>query len=304
MRVGNLGGRAVVIDGDRAVDVAVASDGRFGPDPMDVLAAWPDFASWAGSATLPAGEPFDETDLLAPVPRPAQVFTLMTNHPDGAALPGMSIPEELIVLTKFRSSLTGPFEDVSLGGPMVDYETAVVVAVGRGGRGIPADEAWDHVAGVCVGQDLSDRDRMLHASVPQQFSMAKSFAGAGPFGPYLVTPDEFDDPDDIPYSATLEGPGVDGVLTVQAASTGELVYGVPEVIARLSETVELLPGDLIFMGTPRGIGLARGQLLRPGVVLTSILDDVARMRTTFSSQLDPFPVPPPPPGAPAGPPPR
>ncbi|MDL5351229.1 fumarylacetoacetate hydrolase family protein [Microbacterium sp. zg-YB36] len=180
---------------------------------------------------------------------------------------------------------------------------------GRGGRrpwrsGHPADEAWDHVAGVCVGQDLSDRDRMLHASVPQQFSMAKSFAGAGPFGPYLVTPDEFDDPDDIPYSATLEGPGVDGVLTVQAASTGELVYGVPEVIARLSETVELLPGDLIFMGTPGGIGLARGQLLRPGVVLTSILDDVARMRTTFSSQLDPFPVPPPPPGAPAGPPPR
>lgn len=302
MRVANLNGRAVIVVEDGAVDIAEASGLRFGPDPMAVLADWPEFAAWAGTVTstgeLPDAKPFGESELGAPVPHPAQVFALLTNYPAAAALPGMSVPKDLIVLTKFASSLTGPFAEISLHGPMIDYETSVVLVIGKGGLGIAAEDAWDHVAGIAIGQDLSDRTTMLLTPAPQQFSLAKSFPGAGPFGPYIVTPDEFADRDAIAFHATLEGPGINGVVTVQEASTAELIFGVPEIIARLSRTVKLLPGDLIFTGTPGGIGLARGMLLRPGLTLTSTLDGAGSTRNTFTSDLDPFPAPPPPPPGP------
>jgi 2-keto-4-pentenoate hydratase/2-oxohepta-3-ene-1,7-dioic acid hydratase in catechol pathway len=253
-------------------------------------------------------------DLGAPVPDPAQVFALMVNHPDATTLPGMGWPDDLIVVTKFPSSVVGPFAAVDLHGPMVDYETNVVVIIGPGGRGIPASDAWDAIAGVAVGQDLSDRAMMLHTPAPQQFSLAKSGAGFAPFGPAIVTIDELPDRDAITFSATVTGPSVEGlgvggsgaggVLEVQRATTGELIFGIPEIIERLSRTVTLLPGDLVFTGTPGGIGLARGLLLRPGLTLTSTLHSAtsgdASITTTFTSTLEPFPAPPPPPGPPPG----
>lgn len=279
MRIAHLAGRVALITAQGAVDIATASDGRFGPDPMDVYEKWEEFAAWAPTAPTGGVAEWSASDLGIPVPRPPQVLAIGANYKDHAAEAGIPDPDELIVFTKFRSSLGAPNATVELSGDEVDYETELVVVIGREGHRIAREDAWDHVAGVAIGQDYSDRPVQLRPPVPQ-FSLGKSYPNYGPFGPYVVTPDEFADRDSIRFSSSLVRAGGESV-SLQKGDTALMFFGVAETIHRLSQIVTLLPGDLIFTGTPAGVGKARGIALRPGDRLTSTLDGVGSFTNEF-----------------------
>jgi len=258
MRIANLTGRLVLVADELALDVETASGGRFGPDPATVFGAWDEFSAWARSvdvATRPDAVAFAATELGAPSPRPRQVIGIGLNYADHAAESGLPLPEEPVVFTKFPSSVAGPDVDVRLPGGTVDWEAELVVVIGRGGRDIPEDEALDRIAGFTVGQDLSERTVQWQAT-PAQFSMGKSFENFAPIGPAIVTLDEFADPAALRISATIVGPDR-GETRVQDGSTDQLIFGVADLVSRLSRTLELLPGDLVFTGTPPGVGAGR-----------------------------------------------
>jgi 2-keto-4-pentenoate hydratase/2-oxohepta-3-ene-1,7-dioic acid hydratase in catechol pathway len=181
-----------------------------------------------------------------------------------------------MVFAKYVSSFTGPVGEIELPTGAVDWEVELVAVIGQLARNVPAQQAWNHVAGLTVGQDLSERDLQLRGEFPQM-SLGKSLPGFSPTGPFLVTPDSFGNPDDLAISCTLDGE------TVQAARTRDLTFSVPQLVAELSAWLPLLPGDVVFTGTPAGVGLARKppRFLRPGDELVSEIEGIGSMRHTF-----------------------
>ena len=278
MRIANLDGRLVLVAGDRAVDVATASDGRFEADPQRIYESWAEFRSWVESSADLPGESFDAAALGSPAPRPAQVFAIGLNYAEHAAEAGFATPDTAPpVFTKFPSCITGPYGEVALpAGGHTDWEVELVAVIGRRAERVPAPQAWSYVAGVTVGQDLSERVSQLAGPAPQ-FSLAKSFPRFGPMGPSLVTPDEFADPDDLELSCSVNGE------VVQSGRTSRLLFGVPAIIAHLSAVLPLLPGDVVFTGTPPGVGMGRTppRYLVPGDELVSTVAGIGELRHTF-----------------------
>ena len=287
MRLANLGGRAVLVvaggDGegadDRAVDVERASGGRFGPDPQALFDDWAAFRAWASTAeaTDAAGEPFAPADLGAPVPRPRQVFAIGVNYSEHASEAGYPPDSVPVTFTKFPSCIVGPDTVVELPSDVVDWEVELVVAIGAPVHRAAASAAWEHIAGVTVGQDLSERVVQMVGTKPQ-FSLGKSFPGFGPTGPWLVTPDELPDRDDLALECALDGE------VMQTGRTSQMIYTVPQLIERLSAIVTLLPGDLVFTGTPAGIGNARTpkRFLQRHETLTSTIEGIGELTTRFA----------------------
>ncbi|MFZ2175781.1 MAG: fumarylacetoacetate hydrolase family protein [Rhodococcus sp. (in: high G+C Gram-positive bacteria)] len=273
MRIANLAGRLVLVTDTGAVDVEEASRGQFGPHPSAIYSQWPDFTAWAASATLPAGQPFDETSLGAPVPEPGQVFAIGLNYREHATESGFDFPVEPPVFTKFRTSITGPYGDLALPGDTVDWEAELVVVIGREAHHVAAADAWDYVAGLTVGQDYSERTRQLVAPAPQ-FSLGKSFPGFAPIGPVVVTLDELSDPGDLEIGCSINGE------QVQKARTSGLIFSVPVLIERLSAVLPLQPGDLIFTGTPSGVGGGRNpkRFLVPGEEVVTWIEGIGTLR--------------------------
>ncbi|WP_231839472.1 fumarylacetoacetate hydrolase family protein [Blastococcus saxobsidens] len=263
------------------VDVESESEGRFGPDPQSVFPRWSEFRSWAGEHGAASGDATaslpENPDLAAPVPRPAQVFAVGLNYQAHVSEAGRDRPDAPVTFTKFPSCLTGPYTTIALPGERVDWEVELVVVMGETVRNGRLEDAWGQVAGLMVGQDLSEREVQLRPPTPQ-FSLGKSFPQFGPTGPVLVTPDEFSDPDDLAISCAVNGE------EVQSAKTSQMIFSVPEVIVALSAIVTLLPGDLIFTGTPSGVGNARKppKYLTPGDELTSYIENIGTMRHTFT----------------------
>ncbi|MFC8228862.1 fumarylacetoacetate hydrolase family protein [Streptomyces sp. NPDC057287] len=278
MRIANLSGRlALIVDG-RAVDVEQASDGLFPADPQDVYERWEEFCGWAAGADLPAGAAFDPAGLGSPAPAPRQTLAIGLNYRDHAAESGFAVPQGLPpVFTKFVTSISGPVTEVKL--PVeghTDWEVELVAVIGRRAEGVSEAEAWSHVAGLAVGQDISERVVQLAGPAPQ-FSLGKSFPGFAPIGPWLVTPDEFADPDDLELRCAINGE------EVQKGRTRDLIHSVPALIAGLSAVLPLLPGDVIFTGTPAGVGVGRDpqRFLAPGDVLESAIEGIGALRQTF-----------------------
>jgi 2-keto-4-pentenoate hydratase/2-oxohepta-3-ene-1,7-dioic acid hydratase in catechol pathway len=271
VKLANVDGRAALVVEGGVLDVATASDGRFGPDLDAVYERWDEVREWAATA---AGEvvPLDDTRLGAPSPSPRQVFAVGLNYKAHAAESGMELPSMPAVFTKFPASLGGPFEPIVLSGSMVDWEVELVAVVGRRADHVAEADGWAHVAGLCVGQDISDRAVQFAAGA--QFSLGKSYRSYGPTGPWLVTPDELAEPDDIALGCSIDGE------TVQDSRTSDLVFGIPRLIADLSAIVPLLPGDLIFTGTPAGVGVTRQppRFLQAGEVLESWIEGIGTIR--------------------------
>ncbi|WP_433802479.1 fumarylacetoacetate hydrolase family protein [Actinomycetospora sp. CA-084318] len=282
MRIANSAGRLVLVDPSsgpddlRGVDVETASGGRFPADPQAVFDRWEEFRAWAVDADLSGATPLPTDTLGAVAPRPPQVFAIGLNYSDHAAESGFDLPAEPVVFTKYASSFAGPVGDVVLSAGNVDWEVELVVVLGRGGAHVPAAQAWDHVAGLTVGQDISDRT-VQFANAPPQFGLGKSFPGYSPLGPTLVTPDEVPDPDRLELGCEVNG------TSVQKGTTADMVFDVPTLIAKLSAIVTLLPGDVIFTGTPAGVGQGRSpqQFLQDGDVLTSWITGLGALRQRF-----------------------
>ena len=271
MKLANVNGRAALVLGDEIADVATASDGRFGPDLMAVYNDWADFMDFAPAVTTGTG-PLVKTDLRCPVPTPRQVFAIGLNYRSHAAESGMAIPDVPATFTKFPASLAGPFDDIEIVGDSTDWEVELVAVIGRRTDRVAEADAWSCVAGLTVGQDISDRHLQFAAGA--QFSLGKSRRGYGPVGPWVVTPDELPDPSDLALGCSVNGE------KVQDARTNDLVFSVPGLIAELSAVLPLLPGDLIFTGTPAGVGIARQppRFLQRGHVLESWIEGIGTIR--------------------------
>lgn len=272
LRFANVLQRAALVspDGAHFADLATISNGQFDSNPMAVFARWNELREFA--TTLSTGEfakPLDTKSLGAPAPQPLQVFGIGLNYRTHAEESGMPIPASPLTFTKYTSSITGPNDDITLGGNAVDWEVELVAVIGSGGRDIAAANAWDAVAGLGVGQDISDRT-LQFATQPPQFSLGKSRRGYSPFGPWLVDAQDLVDRDRLHMSMTLNGE------TVQDTLTDDLIFDVPAIISYLSSIVELLPGDVIYTGTPGGVGMSYKppRFLRPGVVITSTIEGI------------------------------
>jgi 2-keto-4-pentenoate hydratase/2-oxohepta-3-ene-1,7-dioic acid hydratase in catechol pathway len=274
IRLANVAGRAALVVGDRVVDLEHRSQGAFSSDPMAAFQRWAELRDWADAIEPTGGEPLLDPVTLAPcVPRPSKIFGVGLNYREHAREAGLDLPKQPMIFAKFPSCLAGPRADVVLTGGRVDYEVELVVVIGRRGRRIDPTQAADHVAGYCVGQDISDR-ALQFADRPPQFSLGKSADTYGPIGPAVVSLDSFADPDDLAIRCEVSGE------TMQDDRTSGMIFSVSELLAYLSRYCTLEPGDLVFTGTPAGVGSVRDprRYLEPGDVITSEIEGVGALR--------------------------
>lgn len=285
MRLANLDNRAALVIGDagaeRTIDVATASNGRFGPDLPGIYRVWEQVTEWAAELDtnkLAGSIPVDRSSLGPPSPNPRQVFAIGLNYHSHAAESGFDSPTGMPpVFTKYVSSFTGPDTEVVMPpGGNVDWEVELVVVLGCEASRVDEAESMPYVAGFTVGQDISERLSQVRGSAPQ-FGLAKSFPGFSPQGPWLVTPDELADPDDLELGCTVNGE------EMQKGRTGDLIFPVRALIAKLSHNVTLYPGDVIFTGTPAGVGVGREpqRFLQAGERLDSWIEGIGELHQTF-----------------------
>lgn len=281
LTLANWNGRAALAGPDGGlVDLERRSDGRFGADPMDAIRRWDELRDVAADWADDEGEQVADDQLGPCVPRPSKVFAIGLNYTDHIAEMGHQVPDAPVVFTKFPSCLVGPGAVVELSGDTVDWEVELVVVIGRGGRRISAAEALDHVAGYTIGQDLSDRTIQRQGN-PPQFSMGKSFDGYGPLGALLVDARRADGSTDDGADRSIWCE-VNG-SRMQDGSTSSMLFDVPTLIRDLSAVCTLEPGDIIFTGTPPGVGAGRDPqvFLRPDDRLVSGIDGLGTLTTTF-----------------------
>lgn len=194
--------------------------------------------------------PIPDATLLAPIPDPEKIVCIGLNYRSHAAEAGIDPPSSPTFFAKYRNALAEPGATVALPATSekVDFEAEVAFVIGRRARDVGEDRALDHVAGYTLFNDLSARD--LQFSTPQ-WMPGKVFDGSAPCGPALVTPDEAGLHDAIELALELNGE------TMQSASTADLVFSIPQLVAQLSALMTLEPGDLIATGTPSGVGSVR-----------------------------------------------
>ncbi|RJQ81269.1 fumarylacetoacetate hydrolase family protein [Pseudonocardiaceae bacterium YIM PH 21723] len=279
MKLANVDGRAVLLTADdTGIDIETASGGKFGPGLASVYENWDAFQGWAQQSPAEPAIVFTRTQLGSPSPAPRQIIAIGLNYDAHAAESGFEAPRGLPpTFTKFVSALTGPDAEVVLpAGGDVDWEVELVIVIGRTATRVAEADAWDHVAGVTIGQDLSERITQLAGPAPQ-FSLGKSFPGFAPVGPWLVTTDELADRDDLGLGCAVDGE------TMQDGRTRDLIFPVARLISALSQTITLHPGDLLFTGTPAGVGMGRTpkRFLGAGERLVSWIEGIGEMRQTF-----------------------
>lgn len=279
MKLANQQGRAIYMTSEtEGIDIAKLSGGRFGPDMEQIFDSWPEFSTWASSAAF-EGEKVqvEPAQLNSPSPRPRQVFAVGLNYRDHASESGFNLPDEPPIFTKFPSCIAGAQTTVALPEDgHTDWEVELVAIISKPARHVAAKDAWDFVAGLTIGQDISER-KLQMVEPARQFSLGKSYPGFGPMGPWLVTPDEFENPDDLGLTCILDG------TTVQNGRTKDLIFSVSELIAYLSNILQLNPGDVIFTGTPDGVGLGRNPQvwLQEGQTLTSTIEGIGSITQRF-----------------------
>lgn len=243
------GDRAGVLVGGAVIDAADALGG--GPETVrglleeDLLGGLEE----ALAAASPVG-PLDSVELLPPVPDPEKILCIGLNYRAHAEEAGREPPPVPTFFAKFRNALRPDGATVRLpaASRKIDYEAEVAVVVGQAAKEVSSEQALDHVAGYTLLNDLSARD--LQFQTPQWIP-GKIFDGAAPCGPALVTADEVDDPTRIGIALDLNGE------RMQEATTGDLIFGVAELVAHLSTLTTLAPGDVISTGTPAGVGSTR-----------------------------------------------
>jgi 2-keto-4-pentenoate hydratase/2-oxohepta-3-ene-1,7-dioic acid hydratase in catechol pathway len=215
--------------------------------------------------------------LLPPVPDPGKILCIGLNYRDHALEGGQPIPAEPVLFAKFPNTLIAHGDPIKLPrvAQKVDYEAELVIVVGKTGKHIPNDKtALEYVGGYTAGHDVSARDWQFKGS-EKQWTIGKTFDTFAPTGPVVVTTDELTDPHSLKIQLRLNG------QTMQNSSTKEFIFGVPALLAYLSQVVTLEPGDLIFTGTPPGVGIARKPnpvLLKPGDVVEVEIEQIGVLK--------------------------
>ncbi|QEG00719.1 Ureidoglycolate lyase [Stieleria maiorica] len=215
--------------------------------------------------------------LLPPVPTPEKVICIGLNYRDHAIETNSPIPSEPVVFSKFSTAVIGHGQAIQLPSisQKVDYEAELVVVIGREGRDIPVADAMQHVYGYTCGHDVSARD-WQKGRPGGQWLLGKTFDTFAPLGPCVVTTEELPDPSNVRVQMELNGE------VVQDSTTAQLIFDIPTTIAHLSKFVTLKPGDVIFTGTPPGVGDAKDPpvYLRPGDRCSVIVDGIGTLTNT------------------------
>lgn len=205
-----------------------------------------------------------DTRLGVPVAGVRQFVAIGLNYRQHARESGLEIPAEPVVFTKALTSLAGPDDDVRLphGSTETDWEIELGLVIGREARQVSRDEAPSFIAGYCLANDISERHWQIKRN--GQWGKGKSFDGFGPIGPWLVTPDELQSPQEIALELAVNGE------VRQRSNTADMIFRVDEIVSYLSQFMTLLPGDVVITGTPSGVGLGMKppQFLRAGDVMT------------------------------------
>jgi 2-keto-4-pentenoate hydratase/2-oxohepta-3-ene-1,7-dioic acid hydratase in catechol pathway len=221
-------------------------------------------------------ENLDLPELALPISRPPKVICIGLNYRDHAIESGMAIPTQPVVFTRFTTTLIDPFDDVEHDSSLtseLDYEVELVIVIGKGGKRIPKESAISHVLGYSVCNDVSARDLQMGKDTGGQWTRGKNVDATCPIGPWIVTKDEIPDPQNLKLGCSVNG------VVLQNSSTSEMIFGVEELVHRLSHWFTLEAGDTIITGTPVGVGFARKPpiFLKPGDVTKTWVEGVGEI---------------------------
>ena len=267
-KLANVIGRSVLVNGDDYFDLAKISEGNVSSDPSQVVNSLGAISKlYEQMDQFDASGSLKDVQMGPPVTGSRNCFAVGLNYRNHAEESGMEIPPFPMIFTKHTSCINGPFDNIEMRSDIVDYEAELVVVIGKQGKNISNDEAWNHVAGLTVGQDISDRSVQFHAT-PPQFNLGKSFDTFGPIGPILVSPDQFEDKSSLNLECSVNGE------LRQKDNTNDLIFDIPYIISYVSEFITLEPGDLIFTGTPAGVGATQGKLLKDGDILSTTISGI------------------------------
>jgi len=269
-RLATINERAVLATDSGVYDLERHGGGKFSADPMDAIARYRELHDVAAGLGEAPDSTLDDAAFGLCVPRPQKAFGIGLNYRSHAEESGAELPPSPLVFSKFPNCLTGPTDDIVVFGPTTDWEAELVVVMGTHARDIEAGEAWDHIAGLTCGQDVSERTTQF-ASKPPHFDLGKSFDTYGPIGPCIVSLDQLADPSDLAISCDVNGE------RRQDARTKDLIFDIPALVAYISGICTLEPGDLIFTGTPSGVGVMTGTFLQPGDVVTTTIEGLGTM---------------------------
>ncbi|HEX2594387.1 MAG TPA: fumarylacetoacetate hydrolase family protein [Rhizomicrobium sp.] len=245
-----------VVEGDSIISLSKAAP-RLATDMIDLVSRWADAkADVERIVAKAAPTPLAGVRLLAPIPRPGKIMAIGLNYADHVKETGREPPKQQIWFGKMQSAVNGPYDPIQLpkSSNMVDWEAELVFVVGKQGKYISKADAASHVFGYCCGNDISVRDWQ---NMTPQWILGKSFDTHAPFGPWIVTADEIPDPHALGIRCFVNGE------RRQNSNTSNLIFNIYDQIALLSQAMTLYPGDVIFTGTPGGVGMA----LEPPVYL-------------------------------------
>ena len=271
-KLANIKGRAALLNEESFYDLEKISEGNLSHDTTNALFHLEELDELSNKLNdLQATGKISEAEFDAPVSFPKNCYAVGLNYRNHAEEANMTIPEVPMVFTKHTSCLVGATADVEMRSNYVDYEAELVVVIGLSGKDISKDQAWNHVAGLCVGQDISDRPAQF-ASTPPMFNLGKSFDTFGPMGPALVSPDSLPNKESLVIECKVN----DEIR--QNDNTDDLIFDVPTIISYLSEIVTLNTGDVIFTGTPGGVGVSQGKFLKDGDIITTSIKGLGTLK--------------------------
>ena len=272
-KTGEDGPQVGIIQNEKIAPIKSIDGSLDGASLKQVLRSLPAIKSAA--ETVNYRYALSDVKLLAPISDPEKIICIGLNYADHAAESNAEIPSEPVVFNKFPTALRGPDENIELPpqSNSVDYEAELVVVIGKEAKNISEANALDYVAGYMCGHDVSARDWQKHK--PQgQWLCGKSFDSFAPIGPYLVTADEVSDPHNLNVKFRLNG------TELQNSSTSQFIFNINQLLAYLSQVCTLKPGDLLFTGTPPGVGAARKPpiFLKPGDVAEVEIEGLGVLR--------------------------
>ena len=268
----NINDRSALVQRETFFDLDTISNGVVSPDAMEAIQNSDLLHHYA--AQLGDYEPsgiIADVDVCAPIPHPRNSFGVGLNYQLHVEEAASKTPSTPMVFTKFPSCIGGPTDDVIMRSDECDYEGELVVVIGKDGKDIKREEAWSHILGLSVGQDFSDRG-VQYKDQPAQFNLGKSFDTFGPTGPYLVSTDSFTDPSDLEIRTTVNGE------VHQRDRTSNMIFDIPTLISYISSITSLVVGDIIFCGTPEGVGFRNGSFLNDGDIVETTIEGIGAMR--------------------------
>jgi 2-keto-4-pentenoate hydratase/2-oxohepta-3-ene-1,7-dioic acid hydratase in catechol pathway len=219
-----------------------------------------------------------DTRLGAPVHRPGKIVGCALTYGKHAAEAGLEPPAEPMFMLTAASAINGPHDDVMIpkGGTQLDWEAELAVVFCKAGSNIPVERAMEHVAGFCVGNDVSERVFQLERGT--QWTKGKSADTLKPLGPWLVTSDEVGDPNDLDISLTVNGE------IMQSSNTSDMMYSIAELVSIISNYVSWQPGDIMMTGTPPGVGydMKPPTYLQPGDVMEARIEKLGAQRNAIA----------------------